>query len=639
MQTRIAFLLAFLAAAAPAYADLPPLIPRAVLFGNPEKTDPSISPDGKLLAYLAPSAGVLAIWVRTIGRADDRVIVTDPVRPIRNVWWQQDSKHVFYLQDKGGNENFHVYQSDIATKAVRDLTPFGDDVHAAIEDIDPRFPNALLITANARNRKVFDVYRVDLRTGSASIDTQNPGNLDNWVEDNTSAVRAAVQNNADGSSEILVRDTPAAAWRSLLKASPDDSIAPIGFSPDNSALFVTSTLGANASQLLRYDLRAGASTVVASDPTYDVGKALFDTKTRTLLAVSFARDRTDWQVLDPTFNQDLGELRKLHDGDIDFYNETADGRKLIVAYVVDNGPVSFFAYDRETKHGTFLFVNRPALSSYTLARMRPVSFNASDGLTIHGYLTLPSGAMPKNLPMVLDVHGGPWSRDSWGYRSYVQWLANRGYAVLQVNFRGSTGYGKAFLNAGNRQWAGAMRQDLLDAKSWAVAQGYANPAKVAIVGASYGGYATLAALAFSPDAFAAGVDVVGPSNLNTLMASIPPYWSTMRAAFAVRMGATVEFLNSQSPLFKADDIRVPLLIGQGANDPRVSQHESDQIVAALRKNNKPVEYIVFPDEGHGFAKPENNRRFNAATEAFLATYLGGRMELATSEESVAAFEH
>ena len=271
--------------------------------------------------------------------------------------------------------------------------------------------------------------------------------------------------------------------------------------------------------------------------------------------------------------------------------------------------------------------------------MQPISYKASDGLTVHGYLTLPVGVPPKNLPMVLFVHGGPWARDTWGYSSYVQWLANRGYAVLQVNFRGSTGYGKSFLNAGNRQWAGTMHQDLIDAKNWAVAQGYADPAKVAIMGGSYGGYATLAGVTFSPDAFVAGVDIVGPSNLNTLLQAIPPYWSTIRATFALRMGDTVDFLNSQSPLFKADQIKVPLLIGQGANDPRVNRRESDQIVAAMRKNNEPVEYIVFPDEGHGFARPENNRRFNAAVEAFLGKYLGGRVEPAGPDESVTAFEH
>ena len=629
----------FALTAPPARADLPPLIPRAVLFGNPEKAAPAISPNGMMLAYLAPSNGVLSIWVRTVGKSDDRVVATDPSRPIRNVVWQPDSKHVLYEQDKGGNENFHVYQTDAATKTTRDLTPFGDKVRSDIEAVNPRFPNQILITSNKRDPNVFDVYRVNLRTATATLDTRNPGTVGGWAEDNNFVVRAALQDNADGSNEILVRTNPSASWHTLLKAPAEDQIAPVAFTPDNRELYVSSSVGANSSRLLRYDLSSDAYSVVASDPTYDVGNPLIDSTSRKLVAISFERDRTEWDVLDPAFQPDFDALARLHHGDIGFLSSTADGQRLIVAYVVDNGPVSYYYFDRSTKQGTFLFVSRPALLNYTLASMQPIALKASDRLTIHGYLTLPVGVPPKNLPMVLLVHGGPWARDTWGYNSYVQWLANRGYAVLQVNFRGSTGYGKSFLNAGNRQWAGTMHQDLLDAKNWAVAQGYADPAKVAIMGGSYGGYAVLAGVAFSPDAFTAGVDIVGPSNLNTLLQAIPPYWSTIRATFALRMGDSVDFLNSQSPLFKAGQIKVPLLIGQGANDPRVNKRESDQIVAAMRKNNEPVEYIVFPDEGHGFARPENNRRFNAAVEAFLGKYLGGRVEPAAPDESVTAFEH
>lgn len=629
----------FTLTAPPARADLPPLIPRAVLFGNPEKAAPAISPNGVMLAYLAPSNGVLSIWVRTVGKSDDRVVATDPSRPIRNVLWQPDSKHVLYEQDKGGNENYHVYQTEIATKSTRDLTPFGEKVRSDIEAVDPRFPNQILITSNKRDPNVFDVYRVNPQTGVAALDTRNPGKVDSWAEDNRLVVRAAVQNDADGSTEILVRPNPSPAWRTLLKASPDDQIAPVAFSADNRSLYISSSVGANAARLLRYDLSTDNFAVIASDPTYDVGNPLIDAKTRKVVAVSFQRDRNEWDVLDPAFQADFDALARLHKGDINFLSSTANGRRLIVAYIVDNGPVAYYSYDRSIRQGTFLFVSRPALLNYTLASMQPIALRASDGLTIHGYLTLPVGVPPKNLPMVLYVHGGPWARDTWGYSSSAQWLANRGYAVLQVNFRGSTGYGKSFLNAGNRQWAGTMHQDLLDAKNWAVAQGYADPAKVAIMGGSYGGYAVLAGVTFSPDAFTAGVDIVGPSNLNTLLQSIPPYWSTERATFALRMGDTVDFLNSQSPLFKADQIKVPLLIGQGANDPRVNERESDQIVAAMRKNNEPVEYIVFPDEGHGFARPENNRRFDAAVEAFLGKYLGGRVEPAAPDESVTAFEH
>ncbi len=623
----------------PALADLPPLIPRAVLFGNPQRTRPTISPNGKMLAYLAPDSNhVLAIWVRTIGKTDDRLVASDPKRPIRNVLWQPDSSHVVYEQDKNGDENFHVFQTNVATKETRDLTPF-PGVRSGVDDIDPANTTTMLIDMNKRDKTVFDVYRADFKTGALTLDTQNPGNISGWVADNAMRVRAAVQANKDGSTEVLVRDTVRSPWRSLVKASADDQVAPQVFSPDNESLYITSSLGVNAAQLVRYDLKRGTPGVVFSDPTYDVGDVLTDPKTRKLVAVNVQRDRSEWSVLDPQYSHDFAQIRALHPGDFGFTSASRDGRNLIVSYEVDNGPVSWYAYNRTTKKGTFLFVARPALLRYTLAHMEPIVYRASDGLTIHGYLTLPVGIPPHNLPMVLFIHGGPWARDTWGYNGYPQWLANRGYAVLQPNFRGSTGYGKDFLNAGDRQWAGSMHQDLLDAKAWAVSQGYADPKRVAIMGGSYGGYATLAGVAFSPDAFAAGVDIVGPSNLNTLLASIPPYWATGLAQFKKRMGNSEAFLNTQSPLFKAEQIKVPLLIGQGANDPRVNQRESDQIVAAMRKNHEPVQYVVFPDEGHGFARPENNRRFNAATEAFLGKYLGGRAEPASAEESIEAFLH
>ncbi|MDQ6826537.1 MAG: S9 family peptidase, partial [Candidatus Eremiobacteraeota bacterium] len=570
-----------------ALADLPTLIPRAVLFGNPEKTAPNISPDGKMLAYLAPDRNhVLAIWVRTIGKTDDRVVASDPKRPIRNVAWQPDSAHVIYEQDKSGDENFHVFQTDIGHQQTRDLTPFAG-VRAGIDDIDQVNRTTMLIDMNKRDKKVFDVYRVDFKSGDLTLDTQNPGNISGWVADNALRIRAAVQANQDGSTEILVRDTVRSPWRTLLKASADDQIAPQAFSADNASLYLTSTIGVNAAQLMRYDLKAGTQSVVFADPTFDVGYVATDPKTREIVAVNVERDRSEWTVLEPKYAGDFAAIKALHPGDFSFTSSSRDGRHLIISYVVDNGPVSWYAYNRATKKGTFLFVARPALSKYALAHMQPVSYKASDGLTIHGYLTLPTGVQAHNLPMVLFVHGGPWGRDSWGYSSYAQWLANRGYAVLQPNFRGSTGYGKDFLNAGDRQWAGRMHQDLVESKAWAVSQGYADPKRVAIMGGSYGGYATLAGVAFSPDAFAAGVDIVGPSNLNTLLASIPPYWATGLAQFRKRMGDTEAFLNTQSPLFKADQIKVPLLIGQGANDPRVNKRESDQIVAAMRKNHEP----------------------------------------------------
>ncbi|MBV8170471.1 MAG: S9 family peptidase [Candidatus Eremiobacteraeota bacterium] len=619
-----------------ARADLPPLIPRSVLFGNPVRTAPAISPDGTLLVYLAPSNGVLSVWVRTIGKTDDHVVASDPTRPIRNAVFAPDSRNVIFTQDKGGNELFHVYEVGVSGGSVRDLTPY-DTVRADIVDIEPDHPT-IVIQTNKRNPKLFDAYRLNLASGEQTMIAQNPGDVAGWVTDAAMNVRGALVQNPDGSSEIRVRDSANAGWRTLARYTSDDGFPnPQGFSPDGKSLYVIASASTNAAQLLRYDLATGKSTVVLSDPQYDVGGVLFSAKTKKPILAAIERDRVDWTALDPSWSSDLTAIQAAHPGDLSFPSADRAERNIIVLYTVDDGPAAFYVFDRTTKQATFLFTTRPALENVKLAKMEPIAYQARDGLTIHGYLTLPVGVEPKNLPMVLFPHGGPWGRDSWGYNGYVQWLANRGYAVLQPNFRASTGYGKNFLNAGNRQWAGTMRTDLLDAVAWAASQGYADPKRTCIMGGSYGGYAVLAGLAFSPSAYTCGVDIVGPSNLNTLLQSIPPYWETGRAMFALRMGDNVDFLNSQSPLFKADQITAPLLIGQGANDPRVNIRESNQIVAAMRKNGRTVEYVVFPDEGHGFARPENNVRFNAAVEAFLAKYLSGRVEPAGPNESIEPF--
>jgi dipeptidyl aminopeptidase/acylaminoacyl peptidase len=356
---------------------------------------------------------------------------------------------------------------------------------------------------------------------------------------------------------------------------------------------------------------------------------MIDNKKRIPIAVSFTKARTEWKVLDESVKADFEALAKVARGDFSVTSMTTDESKWVVAYVPDDAPTSYYLYDRAAKKADLLFVNNSKLEKVKLAQMEPISYKAKDGLTIHGYLTKPVGVEAKSLPTVLLVHGGPWARDTWGYNPMVQFLANRGYAVLQVNFRGSTGYGKSFLNAGNKEWAGKMHQDLVDAKAWLVKEGIADPKKVAIAGGSYGGYATLVGLTFTPEEFACGVDIVGPSNIVTLLKTVPPYWAPAKALFAKRVGdleKEEEFLKERSPLFKVNYITKPLLIGQGKNDPRVKVAESDQIVEAMRKNGKPVEYVVYPDEGHGFARPENRLHFYATAEQFLAKHLGGRAE-------------
>ena len=608
---------------------LPPLIPRETLFGNPERTRPQLSPDGQYLAYIAPDEkNVLQVWLRTVGQEDDRQLTDDKKRGIRMYFWTYKAQQLIYLQDSDGDENFHLYSVNIESDIVRDLTPF-QGVKAQPVDLDPEFPDEVLVGLNLTDRQKFDVYRINLNNGAVEFDTDNPGNVVSWTADATFQVRAATAATPDGGSELLFRETVDKPWETVRHWGPDDEGGAVSFSADGKTLYIIGSHDANAQRLIALDLATREETVMAEDEQYDVGGILIHPTTRVIQAVSFYKDKVQWQVLDQSIAPDFEAITQVREGEFGVTNRTLADDTWLVAYTTDDGPVYYYSYDRESKSSTLLFSNQPELEELSLASMQPISYEARDGLTIHGYLTTPVGLEPKNLPTVLLVHGGPWARDNWGYSPIVQWLANRGYAVLQVDFRGSTGYGKAFLNAGNRQWAAAMHDDLIDAVQWLVEQGIADPDKVAIMGGSYGGYATLVGLTFTPEVFTAGVDIVGPSNLVTLMQSIPPYWAPMLASMYHRVGnleTEEEFLRSRSPLFFVDRIQKPLLIGQGANDPRVKQAESEQIVEAMKQANKPVEYVLYTDEGHGFARPENRLHFFAIAEAFLAKYLGGRAE-------------
>jgi dipeptidyl aminopeptidase/acylaminoacyl peptidase len=609
------------------------LIPRSVLFGNPERSEPIISPDGMQLGYLAPVNGVLNVWIRTLGQNDDRPVTNDTNRGIHTFGWQYDNRHILYAQDADGDENWRLYQTDIATKQTRNLTPF-DKVQASIVAYEWDKPETLLVQINQRDESLFDVHRLDLTTGTLDMDTENPGDVAAWQSDNDLQVRAAQVMTADGSTIIRVRNDAKSPWRDLMQWGPDETFGGVfGFTPDNRKLWVATSVDVNAARLLEVDLETGAQKVIAADPQFDVSGMEQEPKTNRLQAARFIKQRVTYEFLDPAMKADFDRLQQASSGDIVRLSRTLDDTKWIVTYSRDNGSTCWYLYDRPAKTASLLFTARPDLEKYQLSKMEPIEYKARDGMTIYGYLTVPEGMKADKLPMVLLVHGGPWHRDVWGYNPWAQWLSNRGYAVLQPNFRSSTGYGKQYINAGDRQWAGTMHTDLLDAKDWAVERGIADANKVCIMGGSYGGYATLAALAFSPEAFCCGVDIVGPSNLNTLLATIPPYWSTMVALLHKRMGDNEEFLNTQSPLFKAQQMKAPLLIGQGANDPRVKQAESDQIAAAIRGNGQPVEYYCFPDEGHGFVRPENDTAFNAAVERFLAKYLGGRDEPPSEEEA------
>ncbi len=614
---------------------MPELIPLTVLFGNPERVSPRISRDGTQLAWIAPKDGVLNVWVAPVSPeggvdwAAARVVTDDTDRGIRQFAWTHDGRHLLYLQDIGGDENWRLHDVDLPTMQRRDLTPF-DGVQTQIIGLERSRPNEVLLGLNQANPQLHDVYRLDLTTGELTKEIDNPGYI-GWVADTDLAVRAALAPQPDGSFALLVRDDADAEWRELLRIPAEDaeSVEFLEFSADGRSLLLTSSVGAQTARLVRIDVATGATQVLAEDPEADVSGVKVHPVTRQPQIVATLKARMQYQVLDPTVADDLAAIRALHPGDPTFQGTDDSDRIWLVGFTNDSGPVPYFAYDRQARSAQFLFEHQPQLSRYELAAMEPFSYQARDGLTIHGYATFPPGQDRTALPTVLFVHGGPWGRDTWGYDPHAQWMANRGYLCLQVNFRGSTGYGKAFVNAGDREWGAKMQDDLSDAVAYAIGQGWADPAKVAIMGGSYGGYAALAGAAFTPDIYCCAIDIVGPSNLITLIETVPPYWAPVISQFYRRVGNPEkdrDFLWSRSPLSRAEQIRIPLLIAQGANDPRVKQAESEQIVEALKKAGIEYDYMLFPDEGHGFAKPQNRLRFYGAADKFLARYLGGRSE-------------
>jgi dipeptidyl aminopeptidase/acylaminoacyl peptidase len=577
---------------------------------------------------------VLNVWVAPVG--DDgvdwsaaRVVTDDTDRGIRVYAWAHDGRHVLYLQDTDGDENWRLHDVDLSTMQRRDLTPF-EGVRTELIAMEKKFPTEILVGLNRDNPELHDVYRLNLIDGELAKEEENPGFID-WVADTQLVVRAGIAPQPDGAIVIMVRDGHGDEWRPLLTVPAEDAMTsgPIAFSEDGRSMLALSSVGADTGGLVRIDVATGGTQLLARDPETDVTGVRLNPDTREPQVAMFEKDRVEYQVLDPEVDADLAAIRALNPGDPVFADADDADETWLVAFNNDTSAASYYSYDRRDRRGSFLLDTRPELAQYELAPREPFTFTARDGLTIHGYVTFPPGAPRTGLPMVLHVHGGPWARDSWGFDPAAQWLANRGYLCVQVNFRGSTGYGKAFVNAGNREWGGKMQDDLTDAVGYVLRQGWADPARVAIFGGSYGGYASLAGAAFTPDLFCCAVDIVGPSNLKTLIETIPPYWAPMIAQFHTRVGdpdKDAEFLWSRSPLARARDIKIPLLIAQGANDPRVKQAESEQIVAALTEAGIEHEYMLFPDEGHGFAKPENRLRFYAAAERFLARYLGGRAE-------------
>lgn len=614
------------------------LIGRDALFGNPERANLQISPDGRHLAWIAPVDGVLNVWTAPAGDlAAARAVTRDTARGIRSYFWAYRPDTLLYLRDSGGDEDFHLHAVDLASGHSRDLTPFAKTT-AQVVAVSPAQPDSVLVGMNDRDPQWHDLYRVDLASGERTLVEENHERIARYLADSGYALRYATRSRADGGSELLRR--LGTGWVLQEEIPFEDSLttAPLALTEDGGTLYLIDSRERNTAAMLALDTASGERRLLHEDPRADIAGGMLHPRTGALEAVSINYLREEWTPLDPAIRADLERLRAIGEGEFSVTSRTLDDRVWTVAWSAAEAPTVYYLYDREAGRLERLFSARPALEGKPLVPMWPQEIPARDGLTLVSYLTLPAHADPDGtgkaratVPLVLLVHGGPWARDVYGYSSYGQWLANRGYAVLAVNYRGSTGFGKAFTNAGNGEWAAKMHDDLLDAVEWAVAEGITTRGQVAIMGGSYGGYATLVGLSFTPDVFACGVDIVGPSNLNTLMETVPPYWASFFEQLALRVGdpRTEEgraLLAERSPLSRAGAIRKPLLIGQGANDPRVKQAESDQIVAAMQANGIPVTYVLFPDEGHGFARPENNKSFNAIAEGFLAACLGGRAE-------------
>lgn len=633
-----------------------PLISRDLLFGNPDKASLKISPDGKYISFLAPVNNVLNVWVAPAYDPATAVAVTnDTLRGVRIYFWAHTNEHILYLQDLGGDENWQVHAVNIVTKDDKNLTPFEEILGAdgkpmtlpngkplrptaRIQGVSSKFSDEILIALNNRNAQYHDIYRLNILTGAMQLIQQNDSFFGFQTDDDYN-IRYASRITPDGGNELFKPDGQG-GWVPFDKISMDDLLttAPVGFDKTGKVLYMIDSRGRNTAALTVVNLETNEKQVLAEDAKADISDIMMHPTEKTIEAAAVEYLRTEWKILDENIKDDLTYLKSISNGDVNITSRSLDDNFWTVAYILDDGPVRYYLYDRTKKEAKFMFTNRKDMEEVKLSTMHPVVIKSRDGLNLISYLTLPSwtdpdhNARPRDpLPMVLFVHGGPWARDSWGYDPVHQWLANRGYAVLSVNYRGSTGFGKDFINASNLEWADKMHDDLIDAINWAIEQDIADKEKVAIMGGSYGGYATLVGLTFTPDVFACGVDIVGPSNLRTLLETIPPYWKPMMDVWATRVGdpRTEEgrkFLDSRSPLSFVDKISKPLLIGQGANDPRVKQSESDQIVKSMQEKNIPVTYVIYSDEGHGFARPENNLSFFAVAELFLAQHLMGRSE-------------
>ena len=628
---------------------LPPLIDREVFFGNPEIAGAQISPDGKYIAFIKPFKDTMNIWVKETNAPFDsaKPLTNDTKRPVRGYFWSRDGKYILFVQDKGGDENFNVYAVNPAEKpangaevpTARNITE-AKGIRAFIQGVPKSDPDAIYVGINDRDKAWHDLYKVKISTGERQLIQENKDRISGYIFDNNDKLRLAVRTQQNGDTEILRIDGDGKTTE-IFSCGVFETCSPIRFYKDNKRVYLQTNKGdSDLIGLYLLDVDTGKTELVESDPQkkVDFGGAEFSDVSDELVATIYEYDRNRIYWKDKQFQKDYDLIKKrLGDREINFGSSTKDEQKWIVSTFSDTDPGTVWLYDRKTKDLSTLYQMREKLPREYLAPMKYVTYKSSDGLEIPAYLTLPKGVEAKNLPVIIFPHGGPWGRDSWGYNPFAQFFANRGYAVLMPNFRASTGYGKRFLNAGNNEWGQKMQDDLTWGVKYLIEQGIADPKRVGIMGGSYGGYATLAGVTYTPDLYSAAVAIVAPSNLQTLLESIPPYWEQIRAVFYKRMGDpnTPEGLaqmKRQSPLYSADKIKTPLMVVQGANDPRVNKREADQIVIALRERNYPVEYLVADDEGHGFARPVNNMAMIAAAEKFLAKHLGGRYQESMTPE-------
>jgi dipeptidyl aminopeptidase/acylaminoacyl peptidase len=630
----------------------PPLIDRTLILGDPEIAAAELSPDGAFVAFLKPLNGTRNIWVKRTAEPFEkaRPITADTRRPIRNYFWSRDGKFVLYVQDQGGDENFNIYAVDpaapvpagAAVPPARNLTDV-KKVRAAIYAAPKHEPDLIYIGLNDRDPAWHDLYSLKLSSGERTLLRKNDQRIQSWVFDLDGKLRLAVRSDPNGDTTILRVDPE--GFTKIYSCSVFESCTPLQFHTDGRRVYLQTNHGddVNFVHLSLLDVASGQETLVESDPEnrVDLANVFFSARTDELVGTAYLDDKLRFHWYDKAFADDFAFLRRrFPDRELVAVRGTSDDQLWLVTLGADVEPGVTYLFDRHTKQLTFQYRLFEKLPREALAHMTPVHYRSSDGLEIPAYLTLPLGVPPKSLPLLVMPHGGPWGREAWGYHPFTQLLANRGFAVLEPNFRGSAGYGKRFIDAGNHQWGEKMQDDITWGVRDLVARGIADPKRVAIYGASYGGYATLAGVAFTPDLYAAAVAYVAPSNLRTLLGSIPPYWEAGRKQLYARVGdpGTPEGqaqLDRQSPLNSADKIRTPLLIVQGANDPRVKRSESDRIVVALRDRGFPVEYLVATDEGHGFASPTSTLALFAAMEKFLAAHVGTRYQ-AQMEPDVAA---